>query len=334
MIILFVGIAVMLLLGAACFSRRYGAGRARRDLPAAAGQDMAPLRQSLEAHVSFLAGVIGERHMGRFEHLEKAAGYIEEGMTKAGLALSIQGYEVGNRVARNLLGEIPGSVRSEEVVLVGAHYDSVGGSPGANDNASGVAALLELARLLAQRRPERTVRLAAFVNEEPPFFKTGSMGSRLYARRCRQEGEQIAAMICLETIGFYTEAPGSQEFPFTPLRFFYPSKGNFLAFVGNFASRQLLGESLGAFRSASHFPAEGLTAPAWLVGVDWSDHWSFWQAGYPAIMVTDTAPFRYPHYHRPSDTPDKFCYPEMARAVAGLAEMVATLAGGEKMGGP
>jgi Zn-dependent M28 family amino/carboxypeptidase len=212
-----------------------------------------------------------------------------------------------------------------EIVVVGAHYDSVMGSPGANDNASGVAALLELAKEFCAAGPRRTLRLVAFVNEEPPFFKTGEMGSLVYARAARAQGEKIVAMVSLETIGYYSEAEGSQEFPFPPLRLLYPTRGNFVAFVGNFASRRLLRRSLAAFREAGAFPAEGLVAPEWLVGVDWSDHWSFWRSGYPAIMITDTAPFRYQHYHSRADTPDKLDYGALARVTTGLREMVEVL---------
>ena len=213
-----------------------------------------------------------------------------------------------------------------EIVIVGAHYDSVVGSPGANDNGSGVAATLELARLLKGTTFKRTLRLVWFVNEEPPFFPGADMGSRRYAARSRERGERIAAMFSLETIGFYSDAAGSQHYP-PPLGMFYPNRGNFLAFVSNVGSRGLLRIAVGAFRRHAAFPSEGVAAPAAVPGVGWSDHASFWAEGYPALMVTDTAPYRYPHYHLGSDTPDKVDYARLARVVTGLRGMIAEVAG-------
>jgi Zn-dependent M28 family amino/carboxypeptidase len=186
--------------------------------------------------------------------------------------------------------------------------------------------MLELARLMAAAKPARTVRFVAFVNEELPFYRTGEMGSRLYARRSRERGENIVAMLSLETIGYYSDRPGSQRYPF-PLGLFYPGTGNFLAFVSNLGSRPLLHRALRAFRRHAAFPSEGVAAPAFIPGVDWSDHWSFWAEGYGAIMVTDTAPYRYPYYHTAHDTPDKVDYERLARVVTGLHGMLVELAG-------
>ncbi|WP_302504239.1 M28 family peptidase [Geoalkalibacter halelectricus] len=295
------------------------------DAPKTSSPEDAAMTQRLQAHVEHLAGTIGERNMWRYAQLQAAAAYIEEQFTAAGCAPTAQTYEVHDQPVSNLIAEIPGNERAGEIVVIGAHYDSVLGSPGANDNASGVAALLELARRFCEQPQARTLRLIAFVNEEPPFFKTPQMGSRVYAEAARARGDRITAMVSLETIGYYSEREGSQRFPLPPLRFLYPTRGNFLAFVANLRSRGLLKEALEAFRAAEVLPAEGLVAPGWLVGVDWSDHWSFWRVGYPAIMVTDTALFRYPHYHSPSDTPDKVDYPALTRVTLGLEAMVMKL---------
>jgi hypothetical protein len=285
----------------------------------------------LENHVRVLGGEIGERNLWRPEALEAAASYVEREFRRSGLAVAVQEYRAEGRTVRNLEVEIEGTSSPGEIVLIGAHYDSAPGSPGANDNASGVAALIEMARLLAKKPLARTVRFVAFVNEEPPMFMTGQMGSLRYARRARQRGENIVAMLSLETIGYYSREKGSQSYPTLLLRPFYPSRGNFIAFVGDLSSRSLLRRCLASFRRRSDFPAEGLSAPGWVTGVDWSDHWSFRQEGYPAIMVTDTAVFRYPWYHSAGDTPEKVNYPAMARVTAGLAGAIADLAGG---GGP
>jgi Zn-dependent M28 family amino/carboxypeptidase len=219
----------------------------------------------------------------------------------------------------------PGRQAPNEIVVIGAHYDSVSGSPGANDNGSGVAALLELARLFAARDVGRSVRFVAFVNEEPPFFRTGDMGSEQYARAARLKGEDIRAMLALETIGYYDDAPGSQHYPpFFSL--FFPDRGNFIGMVSNFGSRALLKRAVAAFRAASNFPLESVATFGWVPGVDWSDHASFWNEGYPAIMITDTALYRYPYYHSVQDTPDKVDYARLARVTEALAAVVEALA--------
>jgi len=285
------------------------------------------LRDTLHGHVVRLGREIGERHIWLPAKLEAAAAFIESEFASYGYGVSNQVYAADRVAVRNIEVELPGSKCPDEIVVIGAHYDSVSGSPGANDNGSGVAALLELARALAGEQLGRTVRFVAFVNEEPPFFMTKQMGSRVYSARCAERGERIVAMISLETIGFYSDEPGSQAYP--PLfNLLYPSTGNFVGFVGNLSSRSLVRRMVGLFRESASFPSEGCAAPGWVTGVGWSDHWSFWKEGYPAIMVTDTAPFRYRHYHSTEDTPDKIDYDRMARVVAGLTEPIRKLAGG------
>jgi len=289
-------------------------------------EDEVQVRDRLEKHVSMLAGEIGERNIRHPQGLEASLDYIEKVLGDLGYQVEMQEYKVENKTVANLEAERIGTSLAGEIVVVGAHYDSVFGTPGANDNASGVAGLLEIARLLAAEELSRTVRFVAFVNEEPPFFSTGDMGSRVYASRSRRRGEDIVAMLSLETIGYYSENPGSQHYPF-PFSYFYPSTANFIGFIGNFSSRRLVRRAIGTFRQHTRFPSEGLAAPEWVTGVGWSDQWSFWQEGYPAIMVTDTALFRYDHYHTPQDTPDKLDYARTARVVSGLTRVVADLAG-------
>jgi Zn-dependent M28 family amino/carboxypeptidase len=223
--------------------------------------------------------------------------------------------------------EIPGAARAAQIVLAGAHYDTVPGSPGADDNASGVAGLIEIARELRGARLARTVRLVAFVNEEPPFFYFGEMGSRVYAREARRRGDDIRVMLSLEMIGCYSDAAGSQGYP-PLLRWFYPQAGNFIGFVSNLRSLHALRRVASAFEGASDFPARKLASPAIVPGVSWSDQLSFWREGYAGVMVTDTAFYRYPHYHQPSDTPDRLDYRRMAQVVEGLAGAIRALAGG------
>lgn len=284
------------------------------------------LRDRLKEHVISLAEEIGERNVWREDNLEKAARYIEKVLTDIGCSVATQAVGGEGTTVRNVEVEITGEGRRDEIVVVGAHYDSVMGCPGANDNASGVAAVLEIARMLVGKRMSRTVRLVAFVNEEPPFFRTDGMGSRIYAVRSRQRGEKIVGMLAIETIGFYSDDKGSQHYPF-PFGLFYPDTANFIGFVGNMSSRALVRRAISSFRQNAAFPSEGVAAPGWLTGIGWSDHWSFWKEGYPAIMITDTALFRYMRYHTPQDSWDKIRYDPMARVVAGIAAVVADLAG-------
>lgn len=228
------------------------------------------------------------------------------------------------RKVKNLIVEIPGATRSNEIVIIGAHYDTVYDCPGADDNSSGVAALLELARLLKSSHPARTLRFVAFVNEEPPWFQTDDMGSLVYAQHARKLNENIVAAVSLETIGMYSDAEGSQQYP-AGFGLLYPSKGNFISFVGNVSSRRLVREAIGVFRQTTKFPSEGAAVPAVIPGVSWSDHWSFWNQGYPAIMVTDTALFRNQNYHLPGDKPETLDYGGMARVVRGLEKVVIRL---------
>jgi hypothetical protein len=287
-------------------------------------EEESALRAELIAHVQKLGGEIGERNLVRYPQLQRAAQYIESELAGTGWTVRRDEYEVQGKNCYNLEAELAGA--SPEIVVIGAHYDSVLGSPGANDNGSGVAALLALARRLAGSHNTRTLRFVAFVNEEPQYFQTSQMGSYVYAGRCRERGEKIRAMISLETIGYYSNDSDSQSYPVPGLGSLYPRTGNFIAFVGNVASRALLRDALGEFRRSAQIPSEGGALPAALPGVSWSDQWSFWEHGYPGIMVTDTAPFRYPHYHAATDTPDKLDYDSMTRVVAGMERVIQHLA--------
>ena len=286
------------------------------------------LRRNLKAHVDYLAGEIGERNLSEYEELKTAARYIRETLSRFGYRISDQAYTARGKIVRNIEAVKPGVSMPEKILVMGAHYDSVFGSPGANDNGSAVAALLETARLLAEDSLAKTIRFVAFVNEEPPFFQTDLMGSRVYARRCRENGDDIIGMISLETIGFYSDEPGSQKYPF-PLGMLYPDTGDFIGFVSNLGSKSFLDRCIRAFRNTTDFPSEGTAAPGWMTGIGWSDHWAFWKEGYAGVMVTDTAPFRYPHYHTSRDTPDKIDYDRTARVTAGLSRMAAVLADAE-----
>ncbi len=286
---------------------------------------MRELEARLRRHVSALAGEIGERNVGHPEALRAAEAYIAGELTTIGFNVARQTYVAEGVDCSNIEATVAGNARASEIVLVGAHYDTVPGSPGADDNASAVASLIEIARALRRARPARTVKLVAFVNEEPPFFFTRRMGSWIYASAARRRGDDIRLMLSLEMLGCYSDAPASQSYP-PLLRWFYPDRGNFVAFVSNLRSRRALDAAVRAFRSRSDFPAQRLASPGFVPGVAWSDQLSFWRAGYAGVMVTDTAFYRYAHYHAASDTPEKIAYPQMARVADGLAQAIGVLA--------
>jgi peptidase M28-like protein len=287
------------------------------------------LRQRLERHVRELAGRIGERNSLHPDALEEAATYVERELATLGYTVTSQRWtSAGGQAFRNLDVALPGRGKPTEVVVVGAHYDSNPGTPGADDNASGVAAVLELARLLRTDSLSRTIRFVAFANEELPFFGTADQGARRYVSALKQRGDDVRSMLSIETIGYYATGPKTQMYP-KPLNLFYPDTGNFIGFVGDLSSRPLVHEAIAAFRRHTPFPSHGAAAPPSVPGIGWSDHEAFWAAGFPAVMITDTAPFRNPYYHTRGDTPDRIDYERMTRVVDGLAAVVRQLASGK-----
>ncbi len=285
------------------------------------------LEANLRRHIGVFCDQIGPRSIHDPLALQQAASYIEETLAGYGCTAESQEYSWRRRTFRNVVVELSGGNRPEEIVVVGAHYDTVPGTPGADDNSSGVAGLLELARLFRDARPARRLHWVAFTLEEPPAFFTPHQGSRVYARELRQNQEKVVAMLALEMLGYYSDLPNSQRFPFFPMRWFYPTVGNFIGVVGNYRSRSLVRQVQEGMRRGCNLPVEGLAAPPLIPGLALSDHASFWHHGYPAVMNTDTAFFRNPHYHRPSDRPATLDFPRMAECVRGLYRAIAELAG-------
>jgi Zn-dependent M28 family amino/carboxypeptidase len=279
------------------------------------------LAQRLRTHVEAIAR--RPHNVRYFRALEQAANHIEATLVGFGYEVRRQPFASEWATVRNIEVVVEPARTDAPTIVVGAHYDSAGSAPGANDNGSGTAAVLELARSLADLRGKAPVRmrLVLFVNEEPPFFQTPLMGSMVYARRLAASGERVEGMLSLETMGYYSDAANSQHYP-APLGLLYPSRGDFIAFVGDTGARSLLRKTIGAFRARAAFPSIGGTAPGAVQGIGWSDHWAFGKVGIPALMVTDTAPFRYPHYHTDADTPDKLDYPRLARVVGGLEQVL------------
>jgi Zn-dependent M28 family amino/carboxypeptidase len=300
-------------------------GHSFRGTPPALSSAEEASRSRLQQTVHTLAGQIGERNYRRPLALDSAERYVQQQFESLGYTVHVQAFHARGGESRNLEVSIPGADRPAEIIVVGAHYDSAPLTPGADDNATGVAALLELARLLHTEHFARTIRFVAFANEEPPYFGSADMGSRFYAATAHARGDSILAMLSLETVGYFSNAPGSQHYP-APFGLVYPTRGNFLTFVGNVASRRLVHESIRAFRASATLPSEGVAAPSDVPGIGWSDHSSFWSEGYPAIMITDTAPFRNTAYHGPHDTPERIDYDALTRATAGITHVVRALA--------
>lgn len=277
------------------------------------------LRRDVE---NLVAG--GERNTSKKGSLDAAWAKVEHAFSEAGYISKSQSFRAYEQSVANVEAVREGS--SSEIVVVGAHYDTAEGAPGADDNASGIAALFAIARAFEHEKPRRTIRFVAFVNEEPPHFWAPTMGSVHYAQACKERGDKIVSMLSLETLGYYRDEPGTQKYPLAGIGLLYPDRGDFVTFIGNVSSRSLVRESIGVFRQATHFPSEGAALPNFVPGIGWSDHWSFWQSGYDAVMVTDTAPFRNPNYHTAKDLPDTLDYDRLARVTAGLITVVSKLA--------
>ncbi len=290
-----------------------------------ATNDEQDIATRLKGHVVAIASV--PHNVKHYPALERAAQYIEGTLEGLGYMVTRQVFTVAGQPVRNIEVQRAAQSGDAPTLVVGAHYDSYNDAPGANDNGTGVAAVLELARLLKDWQPQRMrLRLVLFVNEEPPYYRTPDMGSWRYAKLLSERGEKVHGMISLETLGAFSDKPGSQKYP-APFGSIFPSTADFIAFVALTGSRSFLHEVMASFRRHTAFPSIGGAAPDALVpGIGWSDHWAFGSFGYPAIMITDTALFRYAHYHLPTDTPDKVDYDRLARITKGMERVVREIA--------
>lgn len=284
-------------------------------------------RTALYRHIEQLTVRIGARSVRDYGQLSAARAYIAGSLEHMGLKPQFQEYRYQDRIFANVIISIRGNLHPDETVLVGAHYDTVPGTPGADDNASGVASLLEICRLLKDHRPQRTVKLVFFCLEEPPVFRTKDMGSAVYARQAKREGEKVIAMLCLEMLGYYHDQCDAQTYPVPVMRLFYPCRPNFIGVVGNVSSRNLVKSVADILKRHADLPVESLVAVSVLPGVDFSDHKPFWDEGYPAVMITDTAFYRNPNYHSESDTIETLDFRRLASLIPALAATVKELAG-------
>lgn len=306
---------------AGCFISRPTRTRNPADFaPLTAGE--AERMSRLQASVGALATDIGARDSRKYpERLVAAQTWIEAQWTDQGYA--VQREPVPDSPSPNLWVELAG--RSPSLVVIGAHYDTVSTTPGADDNASGVAALLELSRNLKGKKLGKTVRFVAFANEEPPWFQTDAMGSRVHASGAADRREDIVAMVTIESIGAYSTSRGSHPLP-GPLGLLWPETGNYIGIYSNVGNMGQVTRTARAFRESVEFPYLAAALPARVEGIDWSDHWSFWEEGYPGVMVTDAPPQRNPHYHEAGDTAATLDFARMTRVVVGLEGVIRALA--------
>jgi len=282
---------------------------------------------ALYRHVEALSVTIGSRSVYEYDRLNAAKDYIAASLRGMGYKPEIQSYLYEGRTYGNIVATLPGKDRPGEVVLVGAHYDTYAATPGADDNASAVAMLLELCRILKQETHGRTLKFVFFTLEEPPVFRSKFMGSAVYAGKARRGGENITAMICLEMLGYYTDKRGEQGFPLPFMKLFYSSTPNFIAVIGNLASRSLVWKTAASLKKTQSLNVETLSTVGFLPGIDFSDHRSFWKQGYSAVMITDTAFFRNPNYHTENDTIETLDFTRMHILLQGLLRTVRDLAG-------
>mgnify|MGYP003675171452 CR=1 FL=1 len=289
------------------------------------------IEANLRLHVDRLAGLIGPRTLKKPKTIVATIGYITSQWNEMGYSVEREVYDAIGDEATNLIVEQPGNHRSNETIVLGAHYDTVSATPGADDNASAVAVLLEVSRLLREHTGKRNVRYVAFACEEPPYFNLDVMGSQHHARRSRQRGDKIVGMLCLEMVGYYRLTQGSQSVPQTIpkwLRRFFPQRGNFLAAVGNLPSWKLCWSFRRGFkRGTRQMPLFSICLPEKINEIRMSDNSSFWDQGYPALMLTDTSFLRNPNYHQASDTPDTLDYPRMTEVTLGVASAMRRIMG-------
>ncbi|MBN1501304.1 MAG: M28 family peptidase [Spirochaetes bacterium] len=276
------------------------------------------LVDNLYSHVSFLVSGEGPRNNNNTESLNSVSEYIKQEFIKSGYSAEFQEYEAGGKLFRNVICSYGN--QDLPVIVLGAHYDVFGNFPGADDNASGIAGLIEIARITAENKPELNYRIefTAYSTEEPPFFGTVNMGSAVHAGNLFKNNAKVKLAIVLEMIGYFSENENSQQYPAGIMKLFYPNKGNFIAVVGRPADKKYINSVKKTLKQKSTLSVKTLSAPSFVKGIDFSDHRNYWKYGYNAIMITDTAFFRNPNYHKKTDTIDTLDFNRMAEVVKGV----------------
>jgi hypothetical protein len=325
---MFILVPLVLILASASFSLWYmvrSEGRWQGEpLEARRGEKISVIEKALKDDMVYMSVTLGERNVEKYGALSQCEKWIRERWESMGYKVQEQVFEVEGKRVANLEVEIPGLKAPSEIVIVSAQYDTLPGSPGANNDASGVAILLQLSEMFREYRPDRTLRLINFTTEEPPYFGTELMGSLRYAKRCRQLSEDVRVVLSLDALGFFRDSPDTQKLPF-PFSYFYPDRANFLAFIGDLRTRPYMIVTTRGFKKGSAFPIAAGSAPRWVKGAGWSDHSSFWRYGYRGMQVTDTGAFRSPWHTNEGDTVDKLDFRALARITMGLYASVIEL---------
>jgi hypothetical protein len=316
LLIFFLLVLPILLIWVVCVQPSHAAGpRSARTVPAA----------RLKEHVLTLSEKYHPRSYAYPANLNLCAAYILDHFQKAGAQTELQEYAVGPTIYKNVRAFF--GPESGGRLVVGAHYDAYSRTPGADDNASGVAGLIELAYLLGdQTNLPKRIELVAYTLEEPPFFRSKDMGSYRHARLLRNQNMEVQAMLSLEMIGYFTDEKGVQRFPLPIMRFFYPRQGNFVTVVGNLSERGLVRRIKAGMNGATDLPVHSVNAPWFVPGIDLSDHRNYWKLGFDAVMITDTAFYRNREYHKSGDTADRLDYDRMGKVVVAVFEALKLLA--------
>jgi Zn-dependent M28 family amino/carboxypeptidase len=279
----------------------------------------------LKEDVLELAGNIGARSTTHYQNLLAASKYLQTRFAEIGYEPSLQTYQAKGHEVSNIYAIKPSSTGDGEVLVIGAHYDSQYSNPGADDNASGVAVLLALMKSLKSASLKRNIHFVCFVNEELPHSHSPDMGAWRYAKFVSELKVPVLGMISLESVGYFDSAKGSQRYPFKFLELMYPDSGDFIAVVGNLKSHTLVSSITEAFHTSSPLKTEGAVLPQFIRDIGRSDHAPFWQRGFQAVMVTDTANFRNANYHQPTDHPNTLDYEKMYQVYLGLNQFLSTL---------
>ncbi|MBN2012727.1 M28 family peptidase [candidate division KSB1 bacterium] len=283
------------------------------------------MQRQLRSHVETLATEIGERNSTHYAALEQAYLYIFSSMQQTSFDISTIEYSHEHRTYQIAVAEKKGTDKPDEIIVVGAHYDTVEDCPGADDNASGIAGLLECMRIIDSYPNSRTIRFVAFPLEEPPFHNSPLMGSHVYARKCHSEQQKLLCMIAFEMLGYYTEKRGTQRYPTSVMEQKLTNRGNFIAIVGNVDSKNIVSSISQSFDEQQLLPVEPLVTYEYVPGSNLSDHAPFWEHGYKAVMVTDTAFYRNPYYHLPEDTPSTLNFNIFAKVIISMAKAIQDL---------
>ena len=281
--------------------------------------------EQLEKTVRYLTQTVHPRSADNIDNLNRSAEYIKEVFVSSGARVTAQDVPITGGPYKNIVADY--GPADGPLIIIGGHYDSVSSyendqltyTPGADDNASGVAGLLELARLLQQQVPKTGVQLVAYASEEPPFFRSDEMGSAVHAASLERP---VKLMIALEMIGYYDSAPGSQDYPYPAMSWLYPDRGDFIAVVGRMQDINAVRQVKAALLSSRDLSVYSMNAPGFIPGIDFSDHLNYWQHDIPAVMITDTAFYRNKQYHLPGDTADRLNYQKMAQVVDGVITLL------------